>query len=157
MRKFGYLFNQQLNQMFISPSTYIAAFLFLAFMGVLYLYSLVDVSRGSGGTNRTNVGGPASSFGIWKDYIPQIMETAARHGLKIVRIHTHIGSGSDPLVWQKVAEMSLGVTFRPARSIMRIRGVLLTPMPMTATDLPRRDSKYSAMVDINVLLPCFSL
>lgn len=48
MRKFGYLFNQQLNQMFISPSTYIAAFLFLAFMGVIYLYSLVEVSRGRG-------------------------------------------------------------------------------------------------------------
>ena len=63
----------------------------------------INPGLGSGGTNRTNVGGPASSFGIWKDYIPQIMETAARHGLKIVRIHTHIGSGSDPLVWQKVA------------------------------------------------------
>lgn len=50
MRKFGYLFNQQLNQMFISPSTYIAAFLFLAFMGVIYLYSLVEVSRGRGRT-----------------------------------------------------------------------------------------------------------
>ncbi len=68
----------------------------------------INPGLGSGGTNRTNVGGPASSFGIWKDYIPQIMETAARHGLKIVRIHTHIGSGSDPLVWRKVAEMSLG-------------------------------------------------
>lgn len=72
----------------------------------------INPGLGSGGTNRTNVGGPASSFGIWKDYIPQIMETAARHGLKIVRIHTHIGSGSDPLVWQKVAEMSLGTVER---------------------------------------------
>ncbi len=62
---------------------------------------------GSGGTRRTNVGGPASSFGIWHEYIPQIKKTAKKYGLKIVRIHTHIGSGSDPAVWSKVAEMSM--------------------------------------------------
>ena len=40
------------------------------------------------------------------------------------------------------------MTFSPARSIMRIRGVLLTPMPMTAMDFPRRVSKYSWIVSI---------
>ncbi|MBQ2721897.1 MAG: diaminopimelate decarboxylase, partial [Opitutales bacterium] len=67
----------------------------------------INPGLGSGGTKRTNVGGPASSFGIWYEYIPQIKEIAKKYNLKIVRIHTHIGSGSDPLVWQKVAEMSL--------------------------------------------------
>ena len=67
----------------------------------------INPGLGSGGTNRTNVGGPASSFGICFEYIPQIKQTAQRYGLKIIRIHTHIGSGSDPLVWQKVAKMSL--------------------------------------------------
>ena len=55
MRKFGYLFNQQLKQMFISPSTYIAAFLFLTFMGVMYLYSLIEVSRGTIGRSPTEI------------------------------------------------------------------------------------------------------
>lgn len=72
----------------------------------------INPGLGSGGTKRTNVGGPASSFGIWHEYIPQILETAAKHNLKIVRIHTHIGSGSDPEVWQRVAEMSLGTVER---------------------------------------------
>ncbi len=67
----------------------------------------INPGLGSGGTNRTNVGGPASSFGIWFEYIPQILELAKKYKLKIIRIHTHIGSGSDPLVWQKVAKMSL--------------------------------------------------
>lgn len=67
----------------------------------------INPGLGSGGTQRTNVGGPASSFGIWFEYIPQIKEIAKKYGLKIVRIHTHIGSGSDPLVWQKVAKMSI--------------------------------------------------
>ena len=67
----------------------------------------INPGLGSGGTQRTNVGGPASSFGIWHEYIPQIKAIAEKYKLKIVRIHTHIGSGSDPLVWQKVAKMSI--------------------------------------------------
>lgn len=67
----------------------------------------INPGLGSGGTQRTNVGGPASSFGIWHEYIPQIKAVAEKYRLKIVRIHTHIGSGSDPFVWQKVAKMSI--------------------------------------------------
>jgi diaminopimelate decarboxylase len=62
---------------------------------------------GSGGNNRTNVGGPASSFGIWHEWIDQVQEIVARYELKVIRIHTHIGSGSDPSVWQKISGMSL--------------------------------------------------
>ena len=62
---------------------------------------------GSGGNNRTNVGGPSSSFGIWHAWIEQVKEMVDRFGLKVVRIHTHIGSGSDPAVWQTIAGMSL--------------------------------------------------
>jgi diaminopimelate decarboxylase len=64
---------------------------------------------GSGGTNRTNVGGPSSSFGIWHEYLPQVREILAKHRLVPVRIHTHIGSGSDPAVWLKVANLTLGL------------------------------------------------
>lgn len=62
---------------------------------------------GSGGTNRTNVGGPSSSFGIWKDDLENAKKLCIEYGLKVERIHTHIGSGSDPEVWKKVASMSL--------------------------------------------------
>jgi diaminopimelate decarboxylase len=64
---------------------------------------------GSGGNNRTNVGGPSSSFGIWHESIEAVRSIVERHQLKVVRIHTHIGSGSDPLVWQKVSTMSLNL------------------------------------------------
>ncbi|MGJ8654008.1 MAG: diaminopimelate decarboxylase [Opitutaceae bacterium] len=62
---------------------------------------------GSGGNNRTNVGGPASSFGIWHEWIDQVQAIVAKYDLKVIRIHTHIGSGSDPKVWQKISSMSL--------------------------------------------------
>lgn len=86
---------------------------------------------GSGSTGKTNVGGPSSSFGIWHEFKDQVkvsthavlgwwivsdlaafstfscQEIAAKYNLQIVRIHTHIGSGSDPAVWQRVSHMTL--------------------------------------------------
>jgi diaminopimelate decarboxylase len=62
---------------------------------------------GSGGNNRTNVGGPSSSFGIWHEWTDKVKSIVESANLKAVRIHTHIGSGSDPAVWQKVSMMSL--------------------------------------------------
>src|SRR5215212_2739207 len=62
---------------------------------------------GSGGTNRTNTGGPASSFGIWHAYLPDVQRIAARHSLTIDLLHSHIGSGSDPEVWKRVTRMTL--------------------------------------------------
>jgi diaminopimelate decarboxylase len=62
---------------------------------------------GSGGTTKTNVGGPASSFGIWHEWIPDVQKIVAAHSLRVARIHTHIGSGSDPAVWQRTAHLSL--------------------------------------------------
>lgn len=64
---------------------------------------------GSGGTNRTNVGGPASSFGIWHAFADQASEVLASYRLRCVRIHSHIGSGSAPEVWQKVAFLNLAL------------------------------------------------
>ena len=64
---------------------------------------------GSGGTQRTNVGGPASSFGIWHEYADEVKAIAGKHDLKIFRIHTHIGSGSDADVWIRAVSLSLGI------------------------------------------------
>ncbi|WP_309399631.1 diaminopimelate decarboxylase [Cerasicoccus maritimus] len=67
---------------------------------------------GSGGTGKTNVGGPHSSFGIWHEWADQVETIAAKYELTIERIHTHIGSGSDPEVWARVSVMSLDLVRR---------------------------------------------
>ena len=78
---------------------------------------------GSGGTSKTNVGGPSSSFGIWHEFIPQVREIVARHSLRVVRIHTHIGSGSDPAVWQRTAGLSLDMVRQfPEVTILNLGG-----------------------------------
>lgn len=67
---------------------------------------------GSGGTGKTNVGGPDSSFGIWHEYADKVEAVLKKYDLTLERIHTHIGSGSDPAIWQKAALRSLGLVKR---------------------------------------------
>lgn len=67
----------------------------------------VNPGTGSGSNRKTNVGGPSASFGIWHEQTDQVAEIAAKHNLRITRIHSHIGSGSDPEVWKAVTEMTL--------------------------------------------------
>jgi diaminopimelate decarboxylase len=62
---------------------------------------------GSGSTKRTNTGGPASSFGIWHEYLGDVKALAARYRLTLRTLHTHIGSGTDPDVWRRATRMSL--------------------------------------------------
>ncbi len=67
----------------------------------------INPGTGSGSNRKTNVGGPSASFGIWHEYTDQITKIADKYQLKVTRIHSHIGSGSDPEVWKAVAEMTL--------------------------------------------------
>ena len=62
---------------------------------------------GSGSTKRTNTGGPSSSFGIWYEHLNAVKSLAERHRLMVRTLHTHIGSGTDPDVWQRVTRMTL--------------------------------------------------
>ncbi len=67
----------------------------------------INPGIGSGHANKVNVGGPASSFGIWHEYFDDIKALANKYNLTIDTLHTHIGSGSDPAVWEKVTKMNL--------------------------------------------------
>lgn len=79
--------------------------------------------KGSGGTGKTNVGGPDSSFGIWHGLAGRAAEIVAEHRLRVVRIHTHIGSGSDPAVWQEVVAVSLAlVALFPTATALNLGG-----------------------------------
>jgi diaminopimelate decarboxylase len=69
----------------------------------------INPGLGSGHSNRTNVGGPSASFGIWHEQIDQVREIAASFELRITRMHSHIGSGSDPDKWVVCAKMTLAI------------------------------------------------
>jgi len=67
----------------------------------------MNAGLGSGATNRTNTGGPASSFGVWHEYLGDVKAVAEKYNLRITRMHSHIGSGTDPEVWKRVTRMTL--------------------------------------------------
>ena len=69
----------------------------------------VNPGLGSGHNNRTNVGGPSSSFGIWHEHLDLVEEIRAEFELTITGMHTHVGSGGDPEVWKACAKISLDI------------------------------------------------
>jgi diaminopimelate decarboxylase len=72
----------------------------------------INPGLGTGATNRTNTGGPASSFGIWHERLDEVAAIARHHGLRIHRLHTHVGSGTDPEVWKRCARLTLDLVGR---------------------------------------------
>lgn len=83
----------------------------------------INPGMGSGGTTKTNVGGPSSSFGIWYEHLEAVETAIVRHKLDVFRIHTHIGSGSDPDVWLRVAGMTMEFVERfKSASILNLGG-----------------------------------
>ena len=98
----------------------------------------INPGLGSGHSKRTNVGGPASSFGIWHEYIADVHKICKQRDLTITTMHTHIGSGSDPEVWERVALMSLKICvgFENATTLSLGGGYKVGRMPgEVSTDL----------------------
>src|SRR3990167_6106922 len=63
----------------------------------------VNTGLGEGMNNRLKTGGPSASFGIWHEQIVKAKNLAKKYGLKIVRVHNHVGTGGDPRLWKQVA------------------------------------------------------
>lgn len=72
----------------------------------------INPGRGSGHNNRTNVGGPGSSFGIWHEKLDEVLALAREFDLRLTGMHTHIGSGGDPELWKHCASLTLGIAER---------------------------------------------
>jgi diaminopimelate decarboxylase len=72
----------------------------------------INPGLGSGHNNRTNVGGPSSSFGIWHEKLDEALALARDFDLRLTGMHTHIGSGGDPEVWKHCAALTLKIAAR---------------------------------------------
>jgi len=55
----------------------------------------INPGFGHGHSNKTNTGGEHSKHGIWHTELPAALAAVAQHGLKLVGLHMHIGSGVD--------------------------------------------------------------
>jgi diaminopimelate decarboxylase len=69
------------------------------------------------------VGGPNSSFGIWHEHIQRVQDIAAHHNLTITRVHSHIGCGADPIIWDIAAKQTLAILEQfPQATILNLGG-----------------------------------
>jgi len=55
----------------------------------------INPGFGHGHSNKTNTGGEHSKHGIWHADLPAALAALQRHGLHLVGLHMHIGSGVD--------------------------------------------------------------
>ncbi|MFT3802665.1 MAG: diaminopimelate decarboxylase [Burkholderiaceae bacterium] len=55
----------------------------------------INPGFGHGHSNKTNTGGEHSKHGIWHADLPAALAAVRRHGLRLVGLHMHIGSGVD--------------------------------------------------------------
>jgi diaminopimelate decarboxylase len=69
----------------------------------------INPGLGAGHNNRTTTGGANSSFGLWSSYLPDALQLAKEAGVRITRLHIHIGSGADPKMWGEVMKTALGI------------------------------------------------
>ncbi len=55
----------------------------------------INPGFGHGHSNKTNTGGEHSKHGIWHSDLPAALDVIRQHGLQLVGLHMHIGSGVD--------------------------------------------------------------
>jgi diaminopimelate decarboxylase len=59
---------------------------------------------GAGFHSKVAVAGEEAGFAIWHEVIPEAKKMLEKYRLTVKKVHTHIGSGTDPEEWQRVAE-----------------------------------------------------
>lgn len=70
----------------------------------------VNPGAGHGATNETNTGGPSSKHGIYFDQVDEAKAVAKSFGLKIIGVHSHIGSGGASIrPWLKIKNTTLRI------------------------------------------------
>ena len=67
----------------------------------------VNPGIGSGYNMRLSTGGVTAGFGVWYEYIDEAIALAAKYNVSIVRVHTHIGTGTDPMEWRRALAVTL--------------------------------------------------
>ena len=68
------------------------------------LWLRINPGFGHGHSRKTNTGGEHSKHGIWPTDIPAALEAIARHGMRLVGLHMHIGSGVDYTHLERVCD-----------------------------------------------------
>lgn len=69
----------------------------------------INPGIGSGYNKRLTTGGASAGFGIWYEYGEEMRSIAAEHSNTITTLHTHIGTGTDPMEWLSALDTTLSL------------------------------------------------
>ncbi len=69
----------------------------------------INPGEGHGATNKTNTGGPSSKHGIYHDQVDEVKKVLKMYDLKLVGIHSHIGSESNLNHWLRIKDLTLNI------------------------------------------------
>lgn len=67
----------------------------------------INPGEGHGSNKKINTGGPSSKHGIYYDQVDEARALCAQYGIKIIGVHSHIGSGTDIREWMRIKEQTL--------------------------------------------------
>lgn len=89
----------------------------------------INPGFGHGHSRKTNTGGENSKHGIWHEQLPEALACVKQHGLHLVGVHMHIGSGVDYQHLEQVAGAMVGLIGQLGMDIeaFSIGGGLSTP------------------------------
>jgi diaminopimelate decarboxylase len=80
----------------------------------------INPGFGHGHSRKTNTGGPSSKHGIWHEGLQESLRIVDEHGLELVGLHMHIGSGVDYSHLRRVSDSMLEavrIADRPLQAI----------------------------------------
>jgi diaminopimelate decarboxylase len=89
----------------------------------------INPGFGHGHSKKTNTGGDLSKHGIWHEFLPQALEAIDRHGLDLVGLHMHIGSGADFEHLSQVCDAMVEIVKKAARPLRAISAGGGLPIP----------------------------
>ena len=107
----------------------------------------INPGFGHGHSNKTNTGGEHSKHGIWHADLQAALAAVQAHGLDLIGLHMHIGSGVDYAHLQRVSDAMVGMVERLDRPIRAISAGGGLSIPYRAGE-PRIDAaRYHALWD----------
>lgn len=101
----------------------------------------INPGFGHGHSNKTNTGGEHSKHGIWHTELDAALAAVAQHGLRLVGLHMHIGSGVDYTHLQEVCHAMVALVQRAGTDLQAISAGGGLSIPYRDSD-PRIDTAH---------------
>jgi diaminopimelate decarboxylase len=107
----------------------------------------INPGFGHGHSNKTNTGGEHSKHGIWHGDLPAALAAIRQHGLVLVGLHMHIGSGADYSHLEQVCHAMVDLVARVDQPIEAISAGGGLSIPYRAGDPSIDTAHYFSLWD----------